>query len=373
MRDYYDVLGVGKHSSKDEIKKAYRNLAKQYHPDRNKSPDAAEKFKEATSAYEILMDDQKRSAYDQYGFAGTQGFSGAPGGGYGDFGGFQGNFNSADFGFDDIGDIFSTFFGGGGDVSRSRRKESRGADLSMKLEVEFLDAIFGIEKKVSYSRKIVCEECQGSGGQKGKKAEKCTTCHGTGKVARVQKTFLGNIQTVTECNVCNGLGETHSEKCTKCHGHGIVDHNEIISIKIPKGTPDGLTLRFSAKGNAGLRGAPYGDLYLEIEVKEHEIFERVGDDIYMDLKIPVTVAVLGGDVKVPTVHGELNVKIPPGTQPEKVLRLKEKGAPKFKHDSNGDQYLRIKIEIPTKLTRNDKDLWEKLHGSITANDKKGWF
>jgi len=368
MRDYYDILGVGKNSSKEEIKKAYRNLAKQYHPDRNKSPDAADKFKEATSAYEVLMDDQKRTAYDQYGFAGTQGFGGQ--GGFGDFGGAS--FNGADFGFEDMGDIFSSFFGGG--VSKSRKREQRGADLSMKLEVEFMDAIFGVEKKISYLRKIVCDECLGSGGLKGKKPESCQTCHGTGKTTRIQKTFLGNIQTVTECNICNGTGETHTEKCNKCHGHGVIDHNEVISIKIPKGTPDGLTLRFSSKGNAGLRGAQYGDLYLEIEVKEHQIFERVGDDIYMDLKTPVTVAVLGGELQVPTVHGEVNVKIPAGTQPEKVLRLKGKGACKFKLDTFGVQYLRIKIEIPTKLTKNEKDLWEKLDSTTAkSQDKKGWF
>lgn len=370
MRDYYEVLGVDKGASKDEIKKAYRNLAKQYHPDRNKAADAADKFKEATAAYEVLMDDQKRTAYDQYGFAGTQGFGG--GGGFGDFGGFGGGFNSAEFGFDDFGDIFSSFFGGG--VSKSRKREQRGADLSMKLDVSFMDALFGAEKKISYQRKIVCDECLGSGGLKGKKAEQCSTCHGSGKVTKLQKTILGNIQTVTECNVCNGTGETHAEKCDKCHGHGTIDHHEVISIKIPKGTPDGLTLRFSAKGNAGVRGAAYGDLYLEIEVKEHEIFERVGDDIYMDLKIPVTIAVLGGEISVPTVHGDVNVKIPAGTQPEKVLRLKEKGAPKFKHDSMGDHYLRIKIDIPTKLSRNEKDLWEKLHSTISGGkDKKGWF
>lgn len=373
MKDPYETLGVSKTATKDEIKKSYRNMAKQYHPDRNKASDAADKFKDATEAYELLMDDQKRAAFDQYGFAGTQGFGGGHPGGFGDFSG--GNFNASDFGFDDIGDIFSTFFGGnaGAGVSRSRKREQRGADLSMKLEIEFMEAIFGIEKKVSYNRKIVCDECMGSGGKRGQKPEKCKVCNGQGRMTKLQKTFLGNIQTVVECDNCHGTGEVIAEKCDKCGGNGTVNHNEILNIKVPKGTPDGLTLRFSQKGNAGERGAPYGDLYLEIEVKEHKIFERVGDDIYMDLKIPITLAVLGGEIIVPTIHGDLNVKIPAGTQPEKILRLKDKGAPKFKHDSHGDQYLRIKIEIPTKLSKNERDLWEKIHNSQTGDGKKGWF
>lgn len=352
MRDLYEVLGVDKSADKNSIKKAYRKLAKEYHPDRNKAPDAADKFKEATEAYETLMDDSKRSAYDQYGFAGTQGFGGT---------GFEG-FNAGDFysnfqggGFEDI---FSSFFGGGG-VS-SRRRNNKGADLSLKLEISFLEAVWGVEKKVAFSRKIECDECLGSGGEKGSKAKTCPTCHGQGRVTKIQKTFIGSIQTVVECSDCNGTGSVIEHKCSKCGGNGIVNHKEEMNIKIPKGTPDGLTLKFSGKGNAGEKNGGYGDLYLEVEVASDGRFERSGADIYMDYTIPVTTAVLGGEVDVPTVQGDIKVKIPAGTQPERVLKLKGYGAPQFKSEEKGDQYIRIKVQIPEKLSKSNKDLWEKL-------------
>lgn len=357
MRDPYEILGVAKSASKDDIKKAYRKLAKEYHPDRNKAPNAADKFKEATDAYEMLSDDQKRSAYDQYGFAGTQGFGGAGTGGV-DFGGFQGfgGFGGEGMEFD-LGDLFGSMFGGG--VSRSRTNR-RGEDLAMRLELSFMDAIFGTEKSIHYKRKIECQQCGGSGAQAGKTATKCNKCNGTGRMSKIQKTFLGPMQTVVECDNCHGTGKMIEHKCEVCHGDGLVDHSEELSVKIPKGTPDGLNLRFAGKGNAGKHNAGYGDLFLEIEVQSHELFERNGNDIYVDYKIPLTLAVLGGEVEVPTVHGQVTIKITAGTQPDKILRLKEYGAFKFRTEQKGDEYIKLKIQIPTKLSRNEKELWEKL-------------
>lgn len=360
MRDPYETLGVSKSASKDEIKKAYRRLAKEYHPDRNKAPNAAEKFKEATDAYEMLSDDQKRSAYDQYGFAGTQGFGGAGSGGFdfGNFGGFSSGFGSETMDFD-LGDIFGSMFGATSGVSRSRRNQ-KGEDLAMRLEINFMDAIFGIERTVYYKRKIECQTCAGSGSKPGKSAVKCNKCNGSGRVSKVQKTFLGPIQTVVECDNCSGTGKMIEHKCETCHGDGLVEHNEELVVKIPKGTPDGLNLRFSQKGNAGKHNAGYGDLFLEIEVQTHETFERNGNDIYLDYKIPITLAVLGGEIEVPTVHGNVTIKIQAGTQPDKVLRLKEYGAFKFRTEQRGDEYIKLKIKIPTKLSKNEKELWEKL-------------
>jgi molecular chaperone DnaJ len=356
-RDYYEVLGISKSASKDEVKKAYRKLAKEFHPDRNKSPDAEAKFKEVQEAYDILSDEQKRTSYDQYGFAGTQAFGGNSG-----FGGFSGFEQGGLGGFEDLFGGFLNGSFGGFDFSSSRtssRVNNRGSDLEFTLRIEFLEAIFGAEKTIEYDREIVCDVCSGTGSKDGK-THTCSTCNGKGQVAQVQNTIFGKMQVVATCPTCNGEGQVITDKCTKCKGTGTTKSKENFKIKVPAGIPDGVTLRFTNQGSAGLRSGPYGDLFLAIEVKPHPSLERRGNDIYLNQEISVTTAVLGGEVEVETVHGPVLMKVPSGTQPEKVLRLREKGGPKFRQSGNGDQYVKLSIKIPTKVSRSEKKLWEEL-------------
>lgn len=357
-RDYYEVLGISKSASKQEIKKAYRQLAKQYHPDRNKEEGAEDKFKEVQEAYEILSDEQKRSAYDQYGHAGTQGFGGGMGG-FGNFGDFQEAFGGADLG--GLGDILGSFFGGGfqGGGGRGRASRSRGSDLQVTITLEFEEAVFGVEKNIEYERFVSCEHCNGIGAKDGE-LETCSTCNGNGQVAQVQRTILGSMQVVTTCPTCGGTGKVAKTPCEHCDGKGRNKVKDSLKINIPAGIPDGVTLRFQGKGNAGEKGGTAGDLFVNIEVKEHAVLERRGNDIYMDTHVDVVTAVLGGEVRVPTVHGDVMMKIPAGTQSEKVLRLKSKGGPIFKKNENGDQYVRIIVDIPEKLSSEQRKLWESL-------------
>ncbi|MBN1915747.1 molecular chaperone DnaJ [Candidatus Dojkabacteria bacterium] len=356
-RDYYEVLGLSKSATKQEIKAAYRKLAKEFHPDRNKASDAEEKFKEIQEAYEILSDGSKKQAYDQYGHAGTQGFGGASG-----TGGFEG-FGGGDFG--NINDIFSQFFGadfggfgfGGGSQKNSK---TRGNNLEMTLSLEFDEAIFGTEKTVKYKREIVCRDCKGTGAEDPDKIVTCSECKGSGYVTRVSRTFIGSIQTRSVCPKCGGEGSIADQKCHNCKGSTKEQITEEFKIKVPQGVPDNITLRYTEKGNAGNKGGDYGDLYVNIEVKENEIFERSGDDIYIDQEIDVITATLGGNIKVPTVHGEVEIKIPEGTQPGRVIRLKGKGAPKFQGSGNGDEYIKLKVLVPEKLSREEKKLWEEI-------------
>lgn len=362
-RDYYEVLGVGKSSTKQEIKKAYRKLAKQYHPDRNKEAGAEEKFKEVQEAYDILADDQKRSAYDQYGFAGTQGF----GGGGAGMGGFSGNmqdfmdqFGGAGGSFGGLGDLLGGFFGG----TTKRSGRSVGSDIEVTLTLKFEEAVFGTEKEFEYERFKECSTCNGTGAEGGK-VKMCQTCNGNGQVAQVQRTILGSMQVVTTCPNCKGLGEVPENMCKTCGGTGKQREKDTMKIKIPAGIPDGVTLRFTDKGNAGEKGAGYGDLFVNIEVEAHSTFERRGNDIYMDLHIDVLTAVLGGEVTVPTVHGEVIMKVPEGTQSEKVLRLKGKGGPVFKEAKNGDQYVRLIVDIPERISKEERNAWEQLKHSLS--------
>ncbi len=357
-KDYYEALGVSKSASKDEIKKAYRKLAKEFHPDRNKATGAEDRFKEVQEAYDNLSDPQKRQAYDQYGFAGSQAFGGGS-----PFGGFQQGGFSSDFG--DLGDLLGNFFGGGiggfdfgGGQSRGQRN-NRGGDLEMTLQVEFLDAIFGKEIEIEYKRKVKCDKCNGTGSKDGKR-KTCHTCDGKGQVRQMQNTFFGTMQVVTECPTCHGSGQEISEKCDKCKGSGVNSENDVFKVKIPAGIPDGVTLKFTGRGNVGENSGEAGDLYITIEVKPHPVLERRGDDIYMDKEINVATAVLGGEITVPTVQGDVIMKVPSGTQPEKVLRLKGKGGPKFRGGGDGDQYVKLLVKIPEKLSKSERELWEKL-------------
>lgn len=368
-RDYYEILGVSKSATKKEIKSAYRKLAKQYHPDRNKEAGAEDKFKEVQEAYDMLTDDNKRAAYDKYGHAGTQGFGGGAG-----FGGFEGGFGGFDQGdFGNMNDIFEQFFGGGfGGFSSSRQPhKSRGGDLEINLNLEFKEAVFGTEKTLSYKRQGQCKACNGTGAKNGETIT-CDTCKGQGRVTQVSRTFIGNIQTVTACPTCHGEGKTAKDKCQNCEGSGIEAMQEDFKVKIPQGIPDGVTLRFRNQGNAGRKGGDYGDLYINIEVQPHELLERRGDDIYTQLNIEVTEAVLGTQAQVETVHGAKTLVIPAGTQSEAVIRMSGHGAPKFKGTGNGDQYVKVVVKIPSKLTKTQRQLWEQL----AQNDEKtgsGWF
>ena len=355
-RDYYEVLGISKGASKTEIKKAYRKLAKEYHPDRNKASDAEEKFKGIKTAYEVLSDDQKRSAYDQFGHAATEGFSGA-GNGFNGFSGFEG-FNGGGFeNMSNLNDIFERFFGGGfsgfdfgggtggargsggagssgGRGARGFNRENtgatRGSDLEVRLKIPFLDAVFGTETTIRYKKQSTCDKCGGTGAKDPSNKKTCPTCKGSGQVVRVQQAFLfGSIRTAAVCPECHGEGEVITKKCVKCKGEGRLETTEEFTLKVPPGIPDGVTLRFRDRGNAGRKGGNFGDLFIAIEVEPDENFERRGNDIYSDIVIDVVTATLGGTVTIPTVHGDLGLKIPAGTQPGKVFKLGDKGGPKF--------------------------------------------
>lgn len=366
-RDYYDILGIPKTASKQEIKSAYRKLAKEFHPDRNKAANAEQKFKEVQESYEILSDERKKAAYDKFGHAGTQSFGG---GGYSDMGGFGGGFDMGDMG--SINDIFEQFFGGGfggfstGGRGRGPRK-SRGEDLEFNLKISFDESVFGTEKTIRYKRTVLCDSCKGTGAKGGTSMRTCADCNGAGQVRRVQQTILGNFQTVTPCATCQGTGSVIKEKCETCNGIGTITITADFKIKVPQGIPDGVTLRFKESGNAGSKGGLYGDLYINIEVEEHSELEKRGDDIYSDLEIDVSEAVLGVERKILTVRGEELIKIPAGTQPETVLKFSGKGAPRFKGSGSGDHYVKIIVKIPHKLNKKQRDLWTQI--DATKHDK----
>ncbi len=351
-KDYYDVLGLSKSASKEEIKKAYRKLAKEFHPDKNKSQDAESRFKEIQEAYDILSDEQKRSAYDQYGFAGSQAFGGS-------------QFSGTGFDPSDLSGLLGNFFGSGfggfdfGTGSRRFKAETSGSDLEYTIQIEFMEAIFGVEREILYKRDVQCTECKGSGAKDGRR-KTCATCNGNGRVRQVRNTIFGSMQVVAECPDCRGDGEVVVEKCHLCKGKGIIKQEEKLNIKIPAGIPDGVTLRFSSRGNAGVRGGNYGELFLTIEIKPDTELERRGDDIYSEKEIDVVTAVIGGEMEIRTVHGKVVMKVPAGTQPGKLLRLKEKGGPKFKGNGKGDHYVKLNVRIPAKLSSKERDLWESL-------------
>jgi molecular chaperone DnaJ len=359
-KDYYDTLGVSKTATVKEIKKAYRELVKTYHPDKNKEEGAEGKFKQIQEAYEILSDEQKRKAYDQFGHAGTQGFGGFGQGGT--------SYYTQDFG--DLGDIFEQFFGNFGantdfgsspfSRARSRTSKTRGNDIEANIRLEFLEAVFGVEKVINYRRKIKCNDCNATGAKNGISKRACPQCQGSGVVRQIQNTFIGRIQTQSVCPSCKGNGEIIDEKCPTCNANGYNEKVDEFKIKIPEGIPDQVTLRFQQKGDAGANGGEYGDLYVRIEVKPHDELERRGNDIYTEKTIDVVTATLGGELKINTVHGEVTMKIPQGTQPGKIFKLSNKGAPRFKQGGNADQYVKINIEIPTRLNSEQTKIWEQL-------------
>ncbi len=338
-RDYYEILGVNKDASADDIKKAYRKLAMKFHPDRNPdNPKAEEQFKEAKEAYEVLSDDQKRAAYDQYGHAaGGAGGGGFGGGGFGGAGGF------------DFGDIFGDIFGGAG---RGRSHAQRGADLRYNMEITLEEAARGATKQVRIPTYEECETCHGSGAKPGTSPTTCQTCGGQGQV-RMQQGFFSIQQT---CPRCHGSGKTISSPCGTCNGSGREKHHKTLEIKIPAGIGDGMRLRHSGHGEAGMNGAPAGDLYVEIHIQHHSVFERDGDDLHCEMPISFTTAALGGEIEIPTLDGTARIKIPPETQSGKIFRLRGKGIKGMRTNTHGDLNCHVVLETPVKLTERQKEL-----------------
>lgn len=363
-QDLYQTLGVGKTASLDEIKKAYRKLAKEWHPDKHKGDKAAEsKFKEINSAYEVLSDPEKRRNYDQFGSAegfGQQGFSG---------GGGQGNFDFSQFGF---GDIFETFFNGGGFNGGQQQRQERGRDLEMDLQITFENAAFGCDRNLVLNRLTICDTCKGNGGAPGSKVDTCSTCQGSGSVRRVQNTILGQVVTSQPCNACGGSGKTISVKCPDCQGEGRKKKQETITIHIPAGIDDGETLRMRGYGESSRFGKHQGDLYLHISVKDSNEFERKGFDIYNKLTISIAKAVLGGTVETKTIHGTAELKIPAGTQSHTTFKLKDKGI-HTEGNEKGNHYVLVELGVPQKLSHEEKELYEKIASLEGTPKKKGLF
>lgn len=363
--EYYDRLGVSKDASQDEIKRAYRKMSKKYHPDINKEPGAEEKYKEVQEAYETLSDDQKRAAYDQYGPDGANGF-----GGQGGFGGFDGG-----AGFGGFEDIFSSFFGGG--ATRNPNAPRQGDDLQYRVNLSFEEAIFGAEKEVHYNREATCKTCSGSGAKPGTSPVTCGRCHGQGGINVDTQTPLGMMRRQVTCDVCHGTGQEIKEPCQTCHGTGHEKQSHKVSVKIPAGVETGQQIRLAGQGEAGFNGGPYGDLFVIINVNPSDKFTRDGSTIYYTLNISFVQAALGDTVEVPTVHGNVEMTIPAGTQTGKTFRLKGKGAPRLRGGSQGDQHVTVKIVTPTKLNDAQKEAllaFAKASGDEKiAPQKKGFF
>ena len=363
--EYYDRLGVSKDASQDEIKRAYRKMSKKYHPDINKEPGAEEKYKEVQEAYETLSDDQKRAAHDQYGPDGANGF-----GGQGGFGGFDGG-----AGFGGFEDIFSSFFGGG--ATRNPNAPRQGDDLQYRVNLSFEEAIFGAEKEVHYNREATCKTCSGSGAKPGTSPVTCGRCHGQGVINVDTQTPLGMMRRQVTCDVCHGTGQEIKEPCQTCHGTGHEKQSHKVSVKIPAGVETGQQIRLAGQGEAGFNGGPYGDLFVIINVNPSDKFTRDGSTIYYTLNISFVQAALGDTVEVPTVHGNVEMTIPAGTQTGKTFRLKGKGAPRLRGGSQGDQHVTVKIVTPTKLNDAQKEAllaFAKASGDEKiAPQKKGFF
>ena len=374
-RDYYEVLGVSKDADAKEIKKAYRKLAMKYHPDKNPGDKAAEeKFKEINEAYEVLSDEEKRSTYDRFGHDGLNGQAGFGGGqGFGGFGG-SGGFG----GFEDIfGDIFGSGFGGfGGSGGSSRRRgPRRGADIRQSVTIKFEEAAFGKKIKVKINRSEECDECHGSGAKPGTTKKTCPTCHGSGTVQSVQRTPFGNIASQRTCSTCNGEGEINDSPCNKCHGKGSVRKTKTIEVDIPAGIDDGQMIKLSGQGEVGEKGGPRGDLYIVVNVQKHEIFTREGYDVYIEMPIRFTQAALGDKLEVPTLDGKVSYNLPEGTQTGTVFRLREKGIPKLRSNSRGDQYVKVIIDTPKKLNDEQKELLRKFDescGNKVHEKQRSW-
>lgn len=370
-KDYYDLLGVEKTASENDIKKAYRKLAMKYHPDKfsnaseKEKKEAEEKFKEVNEAYQVLSDPDKRAKYDRFGHAAFEN-GGAGAGGFGGFGGFEG-FGNAE-------DIFSSFFGGGGGFGgfgggRQRGPEP-GADLRVDVTLTLEEVAKGVEKEINYRRQAKCKTCNGTGAEPGSNLKTCDKCNGTGKIKVTQRTVFGNFQSVEECDKCKGKGKIPEKKCKSCNGTGLERETVKKTVKIPIGIEDGQRLRLSGMGDASTEGGPNGDLYIFIHVKEHDFFVRHGDDIICEIPITFAKAALGGEIDIPTLKGKKSIKIPAGTQNGKVFRLKGEGINNPRGYVPGDQLVKIIIEVPTNLTDDQQELLRKFDESLKDKNYK---
>ncbi len=374
-RDYYEILGVSKTATKDELKKAYRKLAIKYHPDKNPGDkEAEEKFKEAAEAYDVLSDPKKRQQYDQFGHSmGQQGFGGA--GGFGGFGGFGGGGFSMEDIFSHFGDIFGDAFSGagtyGGRGGRQRKAVNKGADLRIKVKVTLKDIVNGVDKKLKLPRWVACGTCNGTGAKDGTSFHTCDTCHGSGYVSRVQQTFMGAMQSQSVCPQCNGEGKVIDHACPDCHGEGIVKKDEIVEFHIPPGVEDGMTLTMRGQGNAARHGGVNGDLLIVIEEEKDPNLIRDENDLIYNLMLDFPTAVLGGSVDVPLVDGKARLKIPAGTQPGKVLRLRGKGLPQYGTSNRGDELVNVMVYVPENLTDDERKAIESLQGKPNVTPDQG--
>lgn len=362
-RDYYEVLGVSRDASEEEIKKAYRKLAMQYHPDRNAgNKEAEEKFKEAAEAYEILKDESKRQRYDAYGHAGVKG-------GYDGFGGVDIDLADALRTFMSEGFGFGDFFNLG--RTRGTNGSTRGSDLQIRIKLTLEEIATGVNKKIKLRRMVVCDTCHGSGAESGSKPTKCPTCNGTGQIRQVSRSIFGQFVNVTTCGHCGGNGKVIQSPCTTCNGDGRVQGEKNISVDIPAGVTSGNYITVRGEGNVGPRGGPPGDALVFIEEKEHEFFERHGDDILYALPISITQAVLGDEVEIPTLNGTAKLEISPGVQSGKILRMRNRGIPHLNGYGSGDQLVRIVVWIPTKISSEERRLFEQLSKHTDLHPPKG--
>jgi molecular chaperone DnaJ len=360
-RDYYELLGVARDATGDDIRKAYRKLARQYHPDVNKDAGAEARFKEISEAYEVLSDDQKRAAYDRFGHAGPQM------GGFGDMSGFGG-----------FGDIFEDLFAGFGMRPRAtKRGPRRGADLRLDLTISFEEAVFGLEKEIEVPRQETCQRCFGTGAEPGTSPIRCPQCNGTGEVRRVQQSILGSFVNVTTCPRCNGEGEVVTSPCSECHGQKRVQATRRLSVNIPAGVDDDTRIRLEGQGEAGLNGGPAGNLYVVLHVQPHAFFQRQDNDILLELPVNIVQAALGDEVDVPTLEGVQKFAIPPGTQQGKAFRLKGKGVPRLQRNGRGDEIIVVRVVVPTSLDEKQKQLLRELGKTLRKENlspsDKGFF
>lgn len=363
-RDYYEVLGIGRGATEDEIRKAYRRLALQYHPDRNKDPGAPEQFKEVKEAYEILADAEKRSMYDRFGHAATE--RGFTNGGYGGFGGFG------------IEDIFESFFGGASTQAGGRRSRvQRGADLRTDVTLTLEEAVFGCEKDITFPKHETCARCTGKGIEPGKQPISCQRCNGTGELRRTHQSIFGQMVNVSMCDRCRGEGTIIQDPCVECRGQGVVRTTSTLRISIPKGIDDNSQIRLANQGEPGPRGGPAGHLYLQIHVQPHRYFHRQGNDLLVELPINVAQAALGDELEIESLDGPVAVKVPAGTQSGRTLRVRGKGVPFLRDQGRGDLLVRLKVSVPTDLTAQQRELFKKLaetfDGTVTPQENKGFF